>query len=393
MSGRRLIERLATLDRGSGSAGAREAAQTIAHELAACGANVRLEHERVHGTYWVPIGLSSAVAAACAALPRRLAVVGAALSAWIVVDELEIGRRPLRRLLRRRTATNVVAEIAPEQTPAHTLVVHAHHDAAHTGVVFHPAIAKVSARLGGRLIERIGGTPAPMWGAAAGPVLVAVGSAFGRRRLRRLGGALSTSYAAAMWNIARSPTVPAANDNLSGVAVLLMLAGDLAHRPREHLRVLLLSTGSEESFLEGMEAFGARHFADLPRGSTTFVCVESVGSPELVLLSGEGLLSLQRYPPEPLRTFGKLADRYGIPLHAPFRYRLATDGQVPLRAGYPTAVISSIDWYKAPSNYHWPSDRPENLCVSSIERAARLLAEFAYELDRAAQPEPTASPR
>ncbi|HKO28953.1 MAG TPA: M28 family peptidase, partial [Solirubrobacteraceae bacterium] len=298
----------------------------------------------------------------------------------------EIGRRPLRRLLRRRSALNVLGELTPTDAPTHTLIVHAHHDAAHTGLVFHPAIAKLAARFGGRVIERIGGTPAPMWGAAAGPILVALGAGLGRRRISRLGAALSAAYAAAMWDIAHRPVVPGANDNLSGVAALLMVADALSRSRCGHVRVLLLSTGSEESFLEGMEAFAARHFDGLPEDSTTFLCLESVGSPELMLLSGEGLLRLHRYPGEPRRTLERLADRQGIALHKPFRYRLATDGQLPLRAGYPTAVISSIDFYKAPSNYHWPSDRPENLCLETLTHAAGLAVAFAEELDRAAAP-------
>jgi Iap family predicted aminopeptidase len=60
---------------------------------------------------------------------------------------------------------------------------------------------------------------------------------------------------------------------------------------------------------------------------------------------------------------------------------LATDGQVPLRAGYPTACLSSMDWYKAPSNYHWPSDRPGHLHWDSVDRAARLAYAFAGELE------------
>jgi hypothetical protein len=382
----RALSRLAAIDRASGSAGARAAAHVLAGELKLRGATVRLEAEQVHGTYWLPLGLACGLAAVSAAGRRGLAFAGGALASALVVDELEIGRRPLRKLLRRRRALNVIGELAPTHAPTHTLIVHAHHDAAHTGLVFHPAIAKLAARVGGRVIERIGGTPAPMWGAAAGPILVALGAGLGRRRISRLGAALSVAYAAAMWDIAHRRVVPGANDNLSGVAALLMVADALGPRRCRHVRVLLLSTGSEESFLEGMEAFAARHFAELPEGSTTFLCLESVGSPELMLLSGEGLLRLHRYPGEPRRTLEQLADRKGIALHKPFRYRLATDGQLPVRAGYPTAVISSIDFYKAPSNYHWPSDRPENLCLDTLAHAAALTVAFAEELDRAAAP-------
>ncbi|MGN6870153.1 MAG: M28 family peptidase [Solirubrobacteraceae bacterium] len=383
---RRALSRLAAIQRGSGSAGARAAAQLLAGEFELRGATVRLECERVHGTYWLPIGLACAVAAASALGRRGWALAGGALSAAVVVDELEIGDRPLRRLLRRRSALNVLGELTPTQSATHTLVVHAHHDGARTGMVFHPAIAKLAARIGGRLIERVGGTPAPMWGAAAGPILVALGAGLGRRRIRGLGAALCAAYAAAMWDIAHSQVVPGANDNLSGVAALLIVADAVRRRPCRHLRVLLLSTGSEESFLEGMEAFAGRHFDELPIGTTTFLCLESVGSPELMLLSGEGLLRLHRYPDEPRRTLERLADRHGLELHKPFRYRLATDGQLPLRAGYSTAVISSIDFYKAPSNYHWPSDSPENLCVDTVVDAASLTTAFVEELDCAAAP-------
>lgn len=223
------------------------------------------------------------------------------------------------------------------------------------------AAAKLTARLAGGLIERIGASPAPMWGAVHGPAAVCAGGLLGSRRLRLAGAALSAGYAAAMANIACSRAVPAANDNLSGVAVLLELAARLSRRPPHRLRVLLLSTGSEESFLEAMVRFGERHFNTLKPAETTFLCLESVGSPQLMLLSGEGLLRLRRYPTQLIETLTSLAAAAGVRLRDPFRYRLATDGQVPLLAGYPVAVISSMDWYKVPSNYHRPTDRPENL--------------------------------
>jgi hypothetical protein len=130
-----------------------------------------------------------------------------------------------------------------------------------------------------------------------------------------------------------------------------------------------------------MERFAARHFHRLPRTSTTFLCIESVGSPELMLLSGEGLLRLQRYPDRLIATLSRIAEERGIRLRSPFRYRLAIERQVPLRAGYPTAVISSMDWYKAPSNYHWPSDRLEGLDLRSVGDAASLAQAFLRRLD------------
>jgi hypothetical protein len=101
-----------------------------------------------------------------------------------------------------------------------------------------------------------------------------------------------------------------------------------------------------------------------------------------MLLLGEGLLRRHSYPSGPIHWLSRLAAQNGISLREPFTYRLATDGQVPLRAGYATAVISSMDWYKAPSNYHWPSDRPENLHRANVAAAARLAAALVDGLER-----------
>ena len=47
---------------------------------------------------------------------------------------------------------------------------------------------------------------------------------------------------------------------------------------QEGVRVILLSTGSEESFMEGMQAFGRRHFPELARerGAYTAAAVSEI---------------------------------------------------------------------------------------------------------------------
>jgi len=167
--------------------------------------------------------------------------------------------------------------------------------------------------------------------------------------------------------------VPGANDNLSGVAVLLSLARSLRDEPIPGLRVILLSAGSEESFMEGMQAFARRHFADLPRERTTFVCVDTVGSPHLVALEGEGMVWMNDYPQDLLARVHDAARDEGVELWPGLRMRNASDGLIPLRAGYPTAMLASCDRYKMPSNYHWPTDTPDRLDYSTVADCARLV--------------------
>jgi hypothetical protein len=356
------------LYRESASAGSRAAAAALAAQLRDLGLATRVEEERVHGTYWVPLGLLQALTLAAAVLPRRLGAALSALAALGVTDELWMGPRPLRRLLPQRVAMNVVAEAGPADA-ARTVVVHAHHDAAHSGLVFHPALA----RLAGRLLpsRRIPTTPPVLWTTLTAPLLALAGAASGLRWLRRLATFVGIAQLAALGDIARARVVPGACDNLSGVGALAAVAAGLATQPPS-CRVVLLSTDSEESFLEGMQAFLRRHSDRLPRERTTFLCLESVGSGRLVLLDGEGMLRLHRYPPAPREELARAAGDLGIAVE-PFRFRFATDGQLPLLAGYRTGVVASVDWYGAPRNYHWPSDDTGSVDLGTAERAAELV--------------------
>lgn len=129
----------------------------------------------------------------------------------------------------------------------------------------------------------------------------------------------------------------------------------------EGVRVLLVSTGSEESFMEGMQAFGRRHFPRLDRERTDVLCIECVGSPFLYVLEGEGMLRMRDYPPEAREALSEAAREAGVPIARRLWTVAATDALVALRAGYRVATLTAVDERRFPSNYHWPSDTPDNL--------------------------------
>jgi hypothetical protein len=380
---RERVTRLAAIDRPSASPGERAAAELIAAELRDLGLETRIEEERVHGTYWWPLGLPTAAAtlAGVGGTRARAAAVGLAAAA-AVVDDLRIGPRALRRLLPKRTTANVVAEVG-ERDARRTVIVVSHHDAAHPGLVFHPELPRSIGRRFPRLLERANTTPPTLWAAAAGPLLVGVGALLGIRAVRRAGTILSLGNALAMVDIGVRDAVPGANDNLSGVAALLSLAHALSAAPPEDVRVILLSTGSEESFSEGMEAFARRHFHSLKREATHVICLDTLGSPHLVLLEGEGMLGIREYTKDFLRLIRECADELGIFLWPKLRFRNATDGLTALRLGFTAAMIGSVDRYKFPSNYHWPTDTPENVHYRSVADAARLCSAVIARLGQA----------
>jgi hypothetical protein len=376
-----VVRHLAAFERPSASDGERRAAEWIAQRLRDHGCAARVEEERAHGSYWWPMGLLCGLAAAGALTGRRTAALTAgAFATAAIADDITGGRQWFRRrLLPSRPTWNVVAQ-AGDGSADRAVVVVAHHDAAHTSLLFSPVPSAFVGERFPALLERTDTTPPLMWPVIGGPLLVAAGALLGARRVRVAGTLLSLASAAAFAEIGSRGVVPGANDNLTGVATLIGLARRLSEEPVEGLRVLLVSTGSEESFMEGMQAFGRRHFASLPRDRTHVVCVDTVGSPELVMLEGEGMLRMNDYP-EPFRELvADCARRAGVHLRRGLRFRNATDALIALRAGYPTVMLGSVNRYKLPDNYHWPTDTPDNVDFSTTSDAVALCHEVVRNL-------------
>jgi Peptidase family M28 len=370
---RERLEELEKIDRPSASEGERRAAEWLVAQFDELGARARIEAEPAHGTYWWPLGLGAAlgVLGATAALRgRRLAgaLLGAVGAAGIA-DDFPPRKRFLRRLLPRRTTYNVVCELG-DPAAERTVVVMAHHDAPHSGLVFHPAGAQIADRLG--LIERNDTSPPLMAPVIGGPLLAALGAIAGKKPLARLGLLLGLGSAAAMTDIGLRKAVPAANDNGASVVALLALARRFLAEPPEGVRLVLLSTGAEESFSEGMKAFGERHFPELPTECTFFLCLEALGSEHLLVLRGEGFLKMHEYPPRALAFMDGLAEEQGEWLYPNLRIHNGTDGLEALAAGYETAVLCSCNDLKQASNYHWPTDTAANLNFDTLERAIAL---------------------
>jgi hypothetical protein len=378
---RERLEELEQIERPSASEGERRAAEWLVTQFAEVGAKARIEAEPAHGTYWWPLGLGAVLGVLGALLSLRgrrlLGALCGLFGALGMADDFPPRQRRLRRLLPRRTTYNVVCELG-DPTAERTIVFIAHHDAPHSGLVFHPKPAQVAGRLG--LIEKTDTSPPLMWPVVAGPLLSALGALTGRKLPAKLGLLFSAGSVAAMANIGTSETVPGANDNGSSVVALLALARRFAAEPPEGIRVILLSTGSEESFSEGIKAWGERHFSDLPKESTFFFCLESLGSPHLLVLRGEGFLKMYEYSPRALSFMDALAEQMNIDLVPNLRVRAGTDGLEPLAAGYETVALCSCNDLKQASNYHWPTDIAANINYATLQQAIDLSQETVRRL-------------
>lgn len=374
-----VVDELARLQRPSASDGEHRAAGLIRDRLRRLGhGNARVELERAHGSLWLPILVTSAAALWGSLLGRRRGAAICLAAAAAAADDLDGNQTLRRRLLPRRRTANVVAEVKGERSGDSLVVLLAHHDAARSSVLFQPRLLRWSTRP----YVRKGTTPPMMWPIVAAPALGLTGSLLGSRTLRRAAALLSGSIVALMVENALGDVVPGANDNLSGVAVLIAVAQALADRSLTRTDVLLVSTGAEEAGLEGARGFFARHGESLRRRGARVVCVDTVGARDLVVIAGEGTLRVRPYSDDLRRRVLAAARAVGHPIDRELVFRGATDGAVALRHELDAVALASLDGDAFPSTYHWPTDSPENLDYNTVADAAALCVTLLEDLDR-----------
>ena len=364
---RATVEHLASFDRPSASDGERRAAEWIRGELEALGVPARVEEESAVGSMAIPLALLSAAGVLAALGGRRLAPLGL-LAAAGIVDDVSGGPQLFRRLLKHRTTYNVVGE-AGDPGAQETLVFVAHHDAAQGGLIYRPELTRLVADTFPGWYAKQTTSPQMLRLVAAGPALAA---GWAGPYFRKLGLVLSAGSLLAFGDIATRTVVPGANDNLTAVAVLLELARLLREKPVEGVRVILVSTGSEESFMEGMRGWVRRHGPALDRERTRVIVLETLGSPELILLEGEGMIWMTDYDPEVRDFIAASAQDAGAPLRRGLKLGFATDALSALRAGFRTATLASCDEYKMPANYHSQRDIPRNVDFETVAAGARV---------------------
>ena len=272
------VEALAAMRRDTAGAGERAAAAWVAARLAqAGGAEAHVQPYRGRATYGWSFAAHPAAGAAATVRGGPLGAAATLAALWSLERDAS-GRAPWRRRgPGGDRGANAAARVPARGARRATVVLVAHLDAAHTGLAWHPAVTRAGA---GSRLRRHSVDPflAPV--AAA---LLAGGAAglSGSRRSRRMrAGAAGVLVLAAGLNldIARSATVPGANDNATGVAVVLDLVRALVAEPLEHVEVVAVCPGGEESGMGGFAAFLRARASSLHPASTLVVGLDTLGS-------------------------------------------------------------------------------------------------------------------
>lgn len=376
------IERLSRLKhRLSGTPENKQGVQIIGDIFDSFGWETRCEGFRVPGSFAYGFAVNILVLSAIYFFLRDYYVVSLVLYGVGLISfwgELALSFHWLRRLGPRHGDCNIEARWEGEDDVRPLVIVSAHHDTPRSGMIYREKVAGRLAPLMARVVppfRRLFFLPffgAVLLGvglgfrpvAAAAPVVTAI-SVFACAILGL------TLFLVVQWGL--SVPSPGANDNSSGVLVLLELARRLSVDRPSGVSVRLLATGAEETGMLGVREYIRRHKKEFQKRDIFFINIESVGGGELCWVESEEFLGKVRYPAEGFDVLDRL-ERGGDFVSLP-RERLIspTDGTPLARAGFPVLTLVGLEGRAMPSNYHRVTDTFDRLNRQNLQHASDII--------------------
>ena len=296
----------------------------------------------------------------------------------------------LRRLLPFKPSQNLVGVMPAEGEPALRIVFLSHIDAAFTGVMFRPEVVRHFRHKPPRML-RVIARPLAL-ATRANAVLAGIDllrATFGAFTLplRPLEYLLTIPSAVAFVLsseiVMRDEVVPGANDDLSGVASLPLLARRLQAKRPSNVELVFVATGCEEASLGGADAL-ARDMEDVwDKERTVIVAVDTLANGELLYLHPEGEV-VESPVPAWLKNVidGVAASEPRFASVREFQPPVGgTDAAAFLARGWDAISLTAIDpAFGTCRHYHTPDDTPDNLDVDQVLDALDFAEKLTHEI-------------
>jgi hypothetical protein len=341
--------------RGSCTPAERRAAEYAADQMRALGASgVRLEPYRGAPSTYRPYALAFVAAllgmVGVWLIGGQWAMASAALlnalGAWGMLAETDFGANWMRWLLPRADSQNAVGVIPPAGEVRRRAILCAHLDTHRTPIFYSSKAwhALFGALVAGALVSM-----------ALGAVVYGLGAVFDWGWVRSMGLVAAAMQAFALGcciHADHTPFSPGANDDASGVGVILALAERLIQEALAHTEVWLVLTGCEEVGSYGVAAFLDTHVADLG-DDAVYVILDQVGQGRLMYLSADGLILKRPTHPLALDLARRAADAISNPEgreHVGIAY---TDAAVATKRGLVALTLDALPPPDAQEASHW----------------------------------------
>ena len=389
-----VIRRLCSFEgRRVGTDAERRAANYLADTLRKAGRRADVDPIHVHPQYALVHAVHCLLGIAGSLVSLEIPPLGFALvlaAALSMYLDLNTRLYLIRRLFFRRASQNVLSRGPRPDAPARVILC-AHYDAAQTGRMFEPRTVERAARIQARLPFPIGPFRLIFWSLASllpilGARMAGVDAAW-LSLIQLLPTLVLIVSVFLLVDVALSGVVPGANDDASGVATALSLAGELDRDRPEHLDVWVLLAGGGWSLHEGTRSFIRAHREQLPPDSTYFVFLDTVGAGQVRFEIATGWVvsfPMNRRLVEMCEALAD-ADREGED-----RYRARAlrhpgfpgDGIAARVQGYAATTITCANELDIVPGVHTAADVPDRLDPAALERAHAFALALVRLIDR-----------
>jgi hypothetical protein len=366
--------------RGSTTAAEAEAAHHAARALEDVGLPPVTETFMSARSAWHPYALFSGLLLVCTVLfwlGGRLGAIAALVLALLalgsVLLELAFRPNPLRWVLPKGLSQNVWARLQPRSQSLQQVVLMGHLDTHRTPLAFS------SDRWIGLFRSLV---PLGLLSSVLLIILFAVGIAATSRLWQLLSlppSVIALGLLLLTLQADFSSFGPGANDNATGVGIVLSMAERLRAEPLTHTSVWLVLSGCEEVGCYGADAFARAHREEL--GCAAWVTLDTVGSVDAspTYLKRETFLIAAPSDPTLLALADQIASRHP---------ELGACGRVFQKYGFRVLTLTSLSADGSLAEWHRPTDVADNVDPHVVRRSEMFLLEFLREFDRQAPNQP-----
>ncbi|MBW2263877.1 MAG: M20/M25/M40 family metallo-hydrolase [Deltaproteobacteria bacterium] len=375
----------------------RRATLLVREEFEALDLDTSLEHFRFNDNLYANLALHFGIGTAGSLVSGLSPVAGFALHTLAGTSYfMDSTRRAflLRRLFPFKPSQNLLVTLPATSSPELRIVLLAHIDAAFSGLLFDPRARLITLTSPERLPSRLSFLGRTLAVPTYSQFLLA-----GIDVLKVLLGPLSLplmpveallsvpgllAFLINLQMVVKNEIVPGANDNLSAVAAIALLARRLQPVKPGCVELVFVVTGAEEASMGGAQALVEEHTDDWERDRTVVIALDGLASGDLRRFE-EG----EVWPaPSP----GWLVDVSDAVAASDGRFGPVSGFQIPsgatdalpfLMKGYDAVSFGCVDpALQTPRHYHMPSDTPENVDPDDVVMAVDFTEKLIREIVR-----------
>ena len=377
--------------RGSATEGERRASAYLFDELKGIGFEPVIETFAGIRSSGARLLLHVAIAAVGAALLWSLpglTILFGSIALGSLALEMTTRGKIFSRLLMWSSSRNVAARLPPAGDEAKArLIICGHYDTQRTGLIWNETFWKRLTPILRRLPTLAQSLFLPVTLMMILQLFFGLAACVGANRtlVTVAGASILTVYGLTGVLLAECSVgsfVPGACDNASGAAGVLTLGEEWLKRPAEHVELILLSTGCEETGLLGAAAWADKHREEIQALPTCFLNLDGLAfGPPRFLGCEIPLVGLpEKYSPRILTICSLLAAEQGLVDAGPHTVAGFTDGLAFLVRGIVGATVVGIQDDGSLPHWHLRSDDAQRMDFDAAWRSMKFASELMFRL-------------